>query len=107
MNANLGCDIINVIYNADYNNDIYGSSQNVSDIKKQNDMLKILFLTGLIANLEEKIAQINRISLLNLNYYKTSFEKFSSRIDFSKSFTSIDRMVTLPGSEKSSRTSLL
>lgn len=75
MNANLGCDIINVIYNADYNNDIYGSSENVSDIKKQNDMLKILFLTGLIANLEEKIAQINRISLLNLNYYKTSFEK--------------------------------
>lgn len=75
MNSNLGCDIINAIYNADFNDDIYGSSENVLTLKKQNDMLKILFLTGLIANLEEKISEMNTVSLLNLNYYKTSFEK--------------------------------
>lgn len=75
INANFGCDIINAIYNIDYNDDIYGDSENVVNLKKQNDMVKILFLCGLIANLEEKIAQIGKISLLNLNYYKTSFEK--------------------------------
>lgn len=75
MNSNLGCDVINAIYNADFNDGIYGSSENVLTLKAQNDMLKILFLTGLIANLEEKISEMNTVSLLNLNYYKTSFDK--------------------------------
>jgi len=75
VNANFGCDVINTIYNADFNDDIYGSSQNVTILKEQNDMLKILFLCGLIANLEEKISEINSVSLLNLTYYKTTFEK--------------------------------
>lgn len=75
MNVNLGCDVIDIIYNTDFNDDIYGSSENVLELKKQNDMLKTLFLCGLIANLEEKISEINSTSLMSLNYYKASFEK--------------------------------
>ena len=75
MNVNFGCDTINLIYNTDFNEDIYGSSQNVVELKQSNDMLKILFLCSLIANLEDKISELGTVNLPNLNYYKNSFEK--------------------------------
>lgn len=75
MNLNFGCDTINLIYNADFDKDIYGNSQNVIELRQSNDMLKILFLCSLIANLEEKISEMGIVNLLSLNYYKNSFEK--------------------------------
>jgi len=75
MNATFGSSILNAIYDINFTEEIFGSSQNVLEIMQLNEMLKVLFLCGLLINLEETVGNIDKISLVDLDYYKTSFNK--------------------------------
>jgi hypothetical protein len=75
MNANFGSSVIDIIIETNFNNGIYGSSQNVIEMKQQNEMLKVMLFSSLIVNLAEILKEMNTVSIRDLQVYKQSFDK--------------------------------
>ena len=75
MNASFGSSVIDTIIETNFDDGLYGSSQNVIEMKKQNEMLKVMLCSGLIVNLVEILKEMNTVSSRDLQVYKKSFDK--------------------------------